>query len=112
MNCLVRIEYGRGEQFARLIRVNSRSRSTIFRWWLLHLLLLTLPASLQAQFTNEFSFTISWAAHDSVIVEACTDLVHPSWLPLGTNSLSTGSGYFSDFDWTNYPARFYRIHSP
>lgn len=32
--------------------------------------------------------------------------------PISTNTLKGGGGYFSDPDWTNYPARFYRIRSP
>ena len=32
--------------------------------------------------------------------------------PLQTNTLSSDSLYFSDPQWTNYPARFYRLRSP
>jgi hypothetical protein len=31
---------------------------------------------------------------------------------VGTNTLTGGSSYFGDPLWTNYPARFYRIHGP
>jgi hypothetical protein len=62
--------------------------------------------------TNRFGFIISWATNISVMVEACTDLANPIWSPLQTNTLTGGSCYFSDPDWTNYPGRFYRLRSP
>ena len=62
--------------------------------------------------TNRFGFIISWATNLSVVVQACTDPAHPTWSAVGTNSLTTGSSYFSDSEWTNYPARFYRLRSP
>ena len=62
--------------------------------------------------TNLFGFIISWATNVPVVVEACTDLANPTWSPVATNTLSGGSSYFSDADWTNYPIRFYRLRSP
>jgi hypothetical protein len=62
--------------------------------------------------TNGFGFTISWATNAPVVVEACTDLVNPVWMPVATNPLVAGTNYFSDADWTNYPNRFYRVRSP
>jgi hypothetical protein len=62
--------------------------------------------------TNGFSFIISWATNTSVVVEACPNLANPTWSPLGTNTLTSGSSCFSDPQWTNYPARFYRLRSP
>ena len=47
-----------------------------------------------------------------VVVEASTDLAQPLWAPVGTNTLTDGSSYFSDPQWTNYPGRFYRLRSP
>ena len=61
---------------------------------------------------NEFGFTISWATNTSVVVEACMDPASPAWTPIATNALSGGTSYFSDAQWTNYPARFYRVRSP
>ena len=29
-----------------------------------------------------------------------------------TNTITTGSSYFSDPQWTNYPTRFYRFQMP
>ena len=48
----------------------------------------------------------------AVAVDACTDLANPAWTPLQTNLLSNGSSYFGDLQWTNYPARFYRLRWP
>lgn len=61
--------------------------------------------------TNRFGFTISWATNASVVVEASTNLADSSWLPVSTNNLAY-VWYFTDPDWTNYPARFYRVRSP
>jgi hypothetical protein len=61
---------------------------------------------------NPFGFSITGTPNIVVVVEACTDLANPAWLPLGTNNLSGGSWYFADPHWTDYPARFYRLRSP
>jgi len=47
-----------------------------------------------------------------VVVEASTSLANPAWLPLSTNTVTVGSAYFGDPNWTNHPARFYRLRSP
>jgi hypothetical protein len=64
---------------------------------------------------NGFGFTVSWATNAAVFVEACTNLANPVWQPLQTNTLAatTNGGYFnfSDPQWTNYPARFYRVQA-
>jgi hypothetical protein len=66
--------------------------------------------------SNGFSFNISWATNLSVVVEASTDLANPVWQTLQTNTLTAtpagGAFQFSDPQWTNYPARFYRINVP
>ena len=62
--------------------------------------------------TNQFGFTINWASGQTVVVEACTNLANPVWQPVQTNTLTTGTANFSDPQWTNYPARFYRLRSP
>jgi hypothetical protein len=61
--------------------------------------------------TNQFGFNINWASGMTVVVEACTNLANPTWYPLATNTLSGGSAYFSDPQWTNYTRRFYRLRS-
>ena len=58
-----------------------------------------------------FGFTISWATNASVVVEAATNLANPVWIPVSTNPLTSGTNYFSDPAWTNYPERFYRVTS-
>jgi len=62
--------------------------------------------------TNQFGFNINWAGDRTVIVESCTDLGNPIWTPVSTNTLTGGTSYFSDPQWTNYPSRYYRIRSP
>ena len=62
--------------------------------------------------SNQFGFTINWASGRTVVVEACSNLASPTWSPVSTNTLSNGSSYFSDPQWTNHPARFYRLRSP
>ncbi|HWD18233.1 MAG TPA: leucine-rich repeat protein [Verrucomicrobiae bacterium] len=62
--------------------------------------------------SNQFSFTVSWATNTPVVVEACANLAAPVWQPLSTNTLTNGVIYFSDPNWTNYSARYYRLRSP
>ena len=59
--------------------------------------------------TNGFGFSISWASAMTVVLEASTNLTNPTWIPLATNTLSSGWSYFRDPQWTDYPARFYRV---
>jgi hypothetical protein len=61
--------------------------------------------------TNQFGFNISWASGQTVVVDACTNLLNPAWQPVQTNTLTNCSVYFSDTQWTNYPTRYYQIHS-
>ena len=61
---------------------------------------------------NQFGFTITGSSNLVIMVEACTNPANPTWSPVGTNTLTGGSSYFSDPQWTNYPARFYRLRSP
>ncbi len=62
---------------------------------------------------NQFGFNINGPTNATIVVEACTDPANPIWLPVSTNTLSdSGTSFFSDPQWTNYPARFYRFRSP
>jgi len=45
-------------------------------------------------------------------VEACAALASAVWSPVSTNTLTGGSSYFSDSQWTNHSARFFRLRSP
>jgi hypothetical protein len=62
--------------------------------------------------TNGFGFTIVGTNDMVVVVMACTNLVHPVWLPVATNTLDNGLSSFSDPQWTNYPVRFYGFSFP
>ena len=57
--------------------------------------------------TNQFGFALVGTSNMNVVVYACTDLANPAWSPVGTNTLTNGSSYFSDPQWTSYPCRFY-----
>lgn len=58
-----------------------------------------------------FGFNISWASGQRFVVEASSNLSTPDWQVLLTNTLATGTAYFSDTQWTNYPSRFYRVRA-
>ena len=62
--------------------------------------------------SGQFGFTISWATNVPVVVEACSNLSNPVWLPVSTNTLTGGTSYFSDPQPANLPGRFYRLRSP
>ena len=62
--------------------------------------------------SNQFSFDISWASGQTVVVEAATNLLNPVWIPIATNILTSSTSRFSDNTWTNYPRRFYRLALP
>ena len=61
---------------------------------------------------NQFGFNITGNSNLVVVVEGCTNLANPVWQPIQTDTLTDGTNYFSDPQWTNYPARFYRLSSP
>jgi hypothetical protein len=62
--------------------------------------------------TNQYGFSITGTSGLVIVVEACTNLANPIWAPVGTNTLTSASLYFTDPQWTNYAARFYRLRSP
>jgi len=77
-------------------------------WFLPNPQILNHSASFGVQ-PGGFGFTISWATNASVVVLATTNLANPVWIPVSTNNtLTSGTNYFSDPQWTNYPMRFYR----
>ena len=53
----------------------------------------------------------SWASGQTVVVDACTNLLNPLWLPQQTNMITNCMVYFSDAQWMNYPSRYYRVRS-
>jgi len=77
-------------------------------WFLPNPVILNNSANFGVQ-PGGFGFTISWATNVSVVVEAATNLANPVWIPVSTNTLTGGTNYFSDPQWTNYPDRFYRV---
>ena len=62
--------------------------------------------------TNKFGFKITGTANIPIVVEACSNLASSAWVALQNCTLTNGNIYFSDPQWTNYPARFYRLRSP
>ena len=62
--------------------------------------------------TNPFGFNIVGTPSIPIVVEASTNLTSASWTSLQSCTLTNGSIYFSDPQWTNYVIRFYRIRSP
>jgi len=62
---------------------------------------------------GQFGFNITGPTNAIIVVEACTNLFNPAWVPVSTNTLlGSGTSSFSDPQWTNYPIRFYRLSSP
>ncbi len=61
--------------------------------------------------TNRFGFSITATKGLGIVVDASTNLANPIWFPLATNSFVGIPYYFSDPQWTNHPARFYRTGS-
>lgn len=62
---------------------------------------------------GHFGFNITGPSNTVIVVEACSNLAHPVWLPVSTNALDgSGASSFSDSQSGNYPARFYRFRSP
>ena len=62
--------------------------------------------------TNRFGFNITGSSNVVLVVEACTNLLNPTWQVLGTYTLTGSPSYFSDPQWTNSSARYYRFRSP
>jgi hypothetical protein len=61
---------------------------------------------------NQFGFDIVGTQGIPLVIEASSDPSAASWIPLQSCTLTNGLFYFSDPQWTDHPARFYRIRSP
>ena len=61
---------------------------------------------------NGFGFAIAGTSNLVVVVETCTNLAQPLWVPVATNGLTAGSASFRDPQWTNRPRGFFRLRSP
>jgi hypothetical protein len=60
---------------------------------------------------QEGDFTNGGTNNIPIMLEACTNLASPVWVPLLSLTLSN-SFYFSDPQWTNYSARYYGLGFP
>jgi hypothetical protein len=60
---------------------------------------------------NQFGFNITCTNKVTVVVEACTNLASPVWVPLMTSTFVYGF-HFSDPQWTNCPNRYYTLQPP
>ena len=47
-----------------------------------------------------------------IVIQGCTNLNSSVWTSLQSVTLTNGSFFFTDIEWTNYPERFYRISAP
>jgi hypothetical protein len=59
--------------------------------------------------TNGFTFTVTGPANGPLEIQAATNLTSQTWAPLVTGTLTNGSYTYSEPEWTNNPARFYRV---
>ena len=57
---------------------------------------------------GQFSFNLTGPNNEIIVVEACTNLANPVWVPVTTNFLANGLSAFSDPNWGAYRSRFYR----
>jgi hypothetical protein len=62
--------------------------------------------------SNQFGFYITGTFYIPIVVEACTNLANPVWIPIQTFTLTSGLAYFSEPLQTNNSGRYYRISSP
>jgi hypothetical protein len=62
--------------------------------------------------SNQFGFNIAGNSNIVVVVNVCTNLSNPVWTPVQTLTLTNGTAYFSDLQWTNYPSKFYGFCFP
>jgi len=58
-----------------------------------------------------FTLPITGTANIPIVLEAAPDLAGAAWTPLLSVTLTNGSIQFTDSDYSNHPARFYRIRS-
>jgi hypothetical protein len=73
--------------------------------------ILTADGSFGVQ-NNQFGFNISWVGGQTIVIDACTNLADPAWLPVWTNTFTNATLYFTDLQSTNFSGRFYRVGLP
>jgi hypothetical protein len=59
--------------------------------------------------SNGIELTLTGSTNLSIVVEACTNLAQPTWIPIATNTLLDGVSHFNDLTATNSTSRFYRL---
>ena len=62
--------------------------------------------------SNYFGFNITGTNNFTVVVEVCTNLARPVWVPLATNTLANGVFHFSEPFEANSSGRFYGLGMP
>lgn len=62
--------------------------------------------------SNQFGFDITGTTNIPIVIEACTNLAQPVWVPLQSMALTNGLFHFSEPLKSDTPARFYRIGAP
>jgi len=61
---------------------------------------------------NGFTFTVGGNVNMAFLVQACSNLADPVWVPLATNRLWSGRFPFCDPAANNHTSRFYRVLLP
>jgi hypothetical protein len=61
---------------------------------------------------NGFGFSVAGTGNIPLVIETSTNMASGSWVALQSCTLTNGSIYFTDPQWTNYADRFYRVRSP
>ena len=62
---------------------------------------------------HQFTFNIArGTAGLPLVIETCSNLGGNAWAPVESVTLTNGAYAFTDLQWTNSPARFYRFRSP
>ena len=60
---------------------------------------------------GQFGFSVGWAIGQAVVVDACTNLANPVWMPVETNNFVGDTYDFRDPLWGDYRGRYYRVRS-
>jgi len=60
---------------------------------------------------GQFGFNLTGPTNATILVQACSNLSNPVWLPVATNTFSA-SGTSTFTDPSVQPSRFYRFRSP
>ena len=59
-----------------------------------------------------FGLPITGTTNIPIVIEAASSLPGSDWTPLQSCTVTNGSIFFSDSQWSNHPSRYYRIRSP